>query len=344
MEKQLTVPLFSQRDPKWSKLKLGTGTGTIGDFGCLLVSCAMLAKYYGKDTNPEQLNKLFIQNNSYANGNLYKWYEGLSKVYSDIELLSLVDTPDPVSSSQFNLMKNEINEGRPVILQVDFYPATAQPDMHFVLLVGYDDKNYYVADPFYGDISNLNRYGDPKYTILKYAFHKGNLSVTQPEEPLGLDLDIPAYVEDKYDLKSNEWYNKYWSLHDFIRDSIDTHRRLEKLEGEHKDLEKKSKSQDGVISTQVEQIKEKNIQIETLQKSNAENTAQLSVMSKQVSTAIEERKLSQEELQELKTAKKIADGGNVILNEKVFELEEKLRSKLKGYSKRELFVAWLFGA
>lgn len=169
----LKVPLFSQRDPAWQNLKLGTSNTTIGDYGCLLTCLAMLAKYRGKDVSPKTLNVDFVLHNAYADGNLYKWYEGISKVYPDIKLTKLVDTPKNITTAQFNEMKAEIDKGNPVILQVDFYPATARPDMHFVLLIGYDDTNFYVADPFYGDIANLTRYGVPKVTILKYAFHDG---------------------------------------------------------------------------------------------------------------------------------------------------------------------------
>lgn len=175
MSKNIAVPLFSQRDKKWAKLKLGTGSGTIGDFGCLLTALTMMCKYYGKNVDVAELNKLLIDIEGFANGNLYKWYEGITKIYDDIKITKLVDTPNPVTTEQFNSWKKEIDAGRPVILQVDFYPSTAQPDMHFVLLVGYDEKNYYVADPYYGDISNLTRYGVPKTTVLKYAFHEGKV-------------------------------------------------------------------------------------------------------------------------------------------------------------------------
>lgn len=347
MQKLINVPLFSQRDPAWKSIKLGTGTGSIGDYGCLLTACAMLAKYYGKDTDPKRLNELFIKNGSYASGNLYKWYEGISKAYPDIKVSKLVETPNPVTTAQFNEWKEEINNGRPVILQVDFYPSTAQPDMHFVLLVGYDDTNYYVADPYYGDVSNLTRYGTPKTTVLKYVFHTGTVPATPPAvdpEVLKLDEDIPSFVEDKYDLKSKEWYNKYWTLGDFIKETISAQIGWDKTKDELEKAQKENTNNETIIKNQIEEIKTKTAQIETLQKQAAENTAQLIEAGKSVkaaNTRADEAEGKYETLfKEHETLKGKYDDA-VKLNT---TLKEKLAANLKGYSRWELFKAWLLGA
>lgn len=169
----LNVPIFGQRDPKWANKPLGSSTSTLGGYGCLVTCLAMLAKYYGKDTDPDRLNTALKNINGFANGNLYKWYEGITKLYTDVTITKLQNCPNPLTTTDFNAIKAEIDAGRPVILQVDFIPATSTVDMHFVLLVGYEGDTYWVNDPWYGDKANLTRYGDPKITVQQYVFHSG---------------------------------------------------------------------------------------------------------------------------------------------------------------------------
>ena len=50
------VPYFSQCDSRWSGDRLGGDGPTICGMGCALTSAAMVAAYYGVDTDPERLN------------------------------------------------------------------------------------------------------------------------------------------------------------------------------------------------------------------------------------------------------------------------------------------------
>lgn len=180
----LNVPIFGQRDPKWKTKPLGTSSSTLGDFGCLVTCLAMLAKYYGKDTDPDRLNTALVNIKGFAASsaaptqfNLYKWYEGITKLYTDITITKLQATPYVLTGTDFNAIKAEIDAGRPVILQVDMIPNTAVVDMHFVLLIGYEGDTYYVNDPWYGDKANLTRYGVPAKAIQQYVFHNGPIPV-----------------------------------------------------------------------------------------------------------------------------------------------------------------------
>jgi len=193
---RLQVPLFSQRDPQWANKKLGFSSETIGGFGCLLSVMSMLSKYYGKDTDPGRLNDLLKNlkpSPGYADPNLYKWYDGVPKIWPDISCTAIIDTPSAVTAAQFKSMEDELNAGRPVVLEVDFIPSTSQEDMHFVLLIGKEDGNWIVADPWYGDVSNLTRYGDPKVTIQRYVFHNGPI----PQNPSPTEPTIAVPVSER---------------------------------------------------------------------------------------------------------------------------------------------------
>ena len=60
-----TVPFFSQRDPNWRSVRLGSShsgckmenCNTIGNCGCTITSAAMVFKYYGVEITPERMNE-----------------------------------------------------------------------------------------------------------------------------------------------------------------------------------------------------------------------------------------------------------------------------------------------
>ncbi len=188
----IALPLFSQRDDRWKSKKLGTSLLTLGTSGCLVTCLAMACKYYGKETDPSKVNDDLIRVNGFANQNLYIW-ESINKVYSDISEPKRVQTPNAVTSAQFADIRNEIDNNRPVIVEVDFVPATASVDMHFVVIIGYTKNDngtytYMVADPWYGDTSSLNRYGKPEVTIQRYVFTFGAI----PTQPVDSPTDDQA--------------------------------------------------------------------------------------------------------------------------------------------------------
>ena len=55
---ELAVPSFRQGDEKWRDDPLGgePDNGTIGGEGCAVTAVAMLFKFYGIETDPQQLN------------------------------------------------------------------------------------------------------------------------------------------------------------------------------------------------------------------------------------------------------------------------------------------------
>lgn len=191
---RLNLPLFSQRDDLWKSKKLGNSTVTLGGYGCLVTCLAMVAKYYGKETTPGELNTALCGVKGFANvagvvmgtnSDRYIW-QSLTKVYGDIKETRNVATPGPVTDSQFADMEAELKAGRPVIIEVDMIPATSGVDMHFVVLMGKEGDTWIVADPWYGDTASLTRYGAPKTTVQKYIFTSGPIPV----------VDTPAQLTD----------------------------------------------------------------------------------------------------------------------------------------------------
>src|SRR3990167_417454 len=148
-----------------------------------------------------------------------------------------------------------------------------------------------------------------------------------------LSEDVPSFVEDKYDLKSKDWYNKYWNLDEFIRDSIATHDELDVIKEKFSDLTKKHELSETIIENGTKEIQNKNLQIETLQSSNAENTAQLSVMGEQVKEANRQKALAETAKLEAETKLKtvIVERDNAQIEVKKLNIQ--LTGNLQGYSK-----------
>ncbi len=239
---KLNIPLFSQNDPKWKLKKLGFSDVTIGGYGCLVTVIAMLSKYYGKDINPEKLNDQLKNVNGFANLNLYKWYEGVTKIYPDIVCSKIIYTPQPVTLEQWSEMKKELEAGRPVVLQVDFIPATSKADMHFVLLIGYENEQWIIADPWYGDTASLARYGKPEVTVQQYVLHQGPVPqvITDPlQECLKQHTQLVGKLDSIDGFRKNiskmlftsdeaDWQKMYDEIGDLIKES-DDNRKLADL-------------------------------------------------------------------------------------------------------------------
>jgi len=179
---KLIVKKFSQRDSKWSAEKLGTSGVTIGSYGCALTCMAMLECYYGFDTDPLQLNQLFIDKGVYANRNLIGWYN-IQNVNEYVKLTDWIHceaTPAPLKK-----IDEELNVGRPVICDVDTNPMEPGEQMHFVVITGKtDDGHYIINDPWTGEEYFFDaKYGEPAKGIFGMRLISGPVPkppVTQP--------------------------------------------------------------------------------------------------------------------------------------------------------------------
>jgi len=138
-------PLLSQNDKRWKTIKLGTSDVTIGGYGCLITCISMLCTYYGIPTTPDKLNawcttKVGNQLQGYASQNLYLWDSILK--FTNLQI--------------GHVGQSTVFDGKePCVIQVDFYPATDYPDMHWVVYLGSD----MCADPWDGTIKNISAYG-----------------------------------------------------------------------------------------------------------------------------------------------------------------------------------------
>jgi len=116
---------FSQKDPKWANVKLGTSNTTIGQNGCFLVSLSMLANML-----PPDANKLLTDGGGYANGNMM-----ISQKASEILGLNFHGRVNAALPYPTTPCIMETNKFAP------YYPQ------HFTVYLGHDDL---ILDPLDG--------------------------------------------------------------------------------------------------------------------------------------------------------------------------------------------------
>lgn len=220
----LDVPLYNQRDPRWKNTFLGfSDVSTLGLYGCLIACLAMIARYFGADTDPERINDDLKDVDGFQNKVYYKWGR-LTRLYQNIKFSKFVNTPDPVTPEQFQEMDDHIDRGMPVMLKIDFNPATTFVNQHYVLLIGKEGNSYKIADPWTGTVERLSSYGVAKYTIQRYILYEGTVTDNSEEITFRqfIDNDITPEVEGHFNLKDHEWYNKHWKGQEMLEHLIAT--------------------------------------------------------------------------------------------------------------------------
>jgi GH25 family lysozyme M1 (1,4-beta-N-acetylmuramidase) len=170
----INVPVFSQKDARWANDKLGTSAVTIGGYGCLVTATAMVCKYFGKDTDPGKLNKALIAVNGYESGNLMRW-NSITDIYPDVA----TDWTKFITSPSNADIDKCLEAKLPVIVQVDFIPATPILDQHWVVIVGKDAGDYRIIDPIDGTTTYLSRYPGKVYKMAVF------IKQSEPEPPGG---------------------------------------------------------------------------------------------------------------------------------------------------------------
>jgi hypothetical protein len=143
---ELTVPSFRQSDEKWRDDALGgiADNGTLGGEGCAVAAAAMVFKFYGIKTDPQQLNWFLTSVNGYTDrGWIYwdraAWFapDRIRHAYEDLASYQLIDS---------NLAR-----GNPVIVRVRLPGGVT----HFVVIAGKDGFDYLVRDPGAGSAKGL---------------------------------------------------------------------------------------------------------------------------------------------------------------------------------------------
>lgn len=197
---------YSQNDQRWKNATLGT-SGTIGDYGCLVVDVAMVACYFGHTETPLTLNEKLKRNGGYANGNLLVW-GALTKIYPDITYEGQTQTPDPLTQGQMDDIRSIFDQKLPVFLQIDTIPATSGLDEHWVLAIDYDGDDFIVQDPWDGATKRITSWGvKPQELIYAYAYYSGTPVQAVPTIPVssGEGVQVDKATFEQLVNKASQW-------------------------------------------------------------------------------------------------------------------------------------------
>lgn len=143
---ELPVPSFRQGDEKWSDDPLGgvEENGTLGGEGCAVAAVAMLFKYYGVETDPQQLNWFLTATGGFTEQGWLYWDRAawlapdrVRHIYEDLPSYGLIDS---------NLAREN-----PVIVRVRLQRGIT----HFVVIAGKQGFDYLVRDPGAGAAKGL---------------------------------------------------------------------------------------------------------------------------------------------------------------------------------------------
>ena len=162
------------------------------------------------------------------------------------------------------------------------------------------------------------------------------------QDTFKLDMDIPTMVEEKYDLKEKEWYSKYWTFDEFIKDSISTHLALHKLEVEFKELEKENSINKSLVNQNAILISTQTKQIEQYQRDAQDHTVQMGLLSGQITEANKQKAIAEGERDEIKKACEIVTTERDTLKTENRLLKEQLLDNLKGHKWTKRFLS-VFG-
>lgn len=133
---EIPVPAFAQDDPRWSNVRLGPSSDTLGDEGCAVTSAAMVIAFYGIKTDPLQLNNFLTRAGGLSDDGLIEWSRvpAIAPAYLKLAYNG---------NASYELIDTNLLERNPVIAFIRL------PDggYHFVVIVGKEGHNYLIRDP-----------------------------------------------------------------------------------------------------------------------------------------------------------------------------------------------------
>lgn len=136
-----------QNDPLWKDKPLGFSTdSTLGMFGCLLTSLAMVSNALGADETPDTLNEKMKAAKAFQGPWIKAFLIGAAlpnvKYVKNVECYG--DVPAPMSE-----IDGWLAAGKPVIVEVDYSP---DPDIqnHWIVIYAKQGDDYLIRDPWKG--------------------------------------------------------------------------------------------------------------------------------------------------------------------------------------------------
>ncbi len=169
----LIVPLFRQGDPPWADDTYDSSAFMVQNKGSALCTLAMALKYAGVNTDPGALNTALTGFSDFV-GSGINW-DAATRDASGGALQF-----HPYRTSDINYLKQQLGNGRPVIVGVE--RNTDGAPGHFVLVTGWQGGQFLINDPGIAAYTTLDNYNNDFETRGYVSGSGGNVS--------GLDLCV----------------------------------------------------------------------------------------------------------------------------------------------------------
>ncbi len=162
-EHRVEIPIraFAQDDPRWSELRLGPSTDTMGEEGCAVTSAAMVIAFYGIKTDPQQLNAFLTRTGGFTDDGLIHWGRVPAIAPDRLELAYN-------GGPSYELIDSNLLAGNPVIA---LFPLR-DGGYHFVVIVGKEGRDYLIRDPAASPDSRAYRLSDRTDRITGLCFFR----------------------------------------------------------------------------------------------------------------------------------------------------------------------------
>ena len=176
----MNYQILGQRDPRWASHLLGnSATSTIGGWGCLITCFAELA---GVDV--QTMNDWMKAHGGFqpeprggysAIWDVSGYNQQVRLIGSNQEYLS-----DPVPPDILKGLVASVSQVTPMIVMVNHIPGIGAVTSHFILCIDVsEDGKIIILDPWFGDISTLDRYG-ADYAVAICAWFKYSIGAHEP--------------------------------------------------------------------------------------------------------------------------------------------------------------------
>lgn len=202
--------IYSQQSSGWKNVKIGNSTITIGDYGCLLTNESMIARYFENDVNPKELNAKLREIGGFDSDGNYYW-GSISKLFPNIKE-NYKRTDYKLNDSDIESIKKSIKSGYPVMLWIDYNPKTVSNNMHWVIVVDFDDNdddNFTIVDPIDGQMRSLKNYlgwfiPSARRAIEAYVIYSGPVSiVSNNSDQENKIAELEAKIRDAINILNN---------------------------------------------------------------------------------------------------------------------------------------------
>lgn len=187
--------MYSQRDDRWRRLRLGASRVTIGDYGCLLCAVAsgvadLGVRVHSLVPDPPRLNRWLARHKGFIgtdsdplNRNRFVFNAMAPLGVELVEYIDCRSSPAPLEPLEAALAR----EDQFAVIQVDFSPATGGTQQHWVRPLAWFETDVQIMDPWLTGPSQeaflMTHYAEPDWDDPRRAIFRIVVYRVSGEEP-----------------------------------------------------------------------------------------------------------------------------------------------------------------